>query len=162
MKTQQTGKMALAEISEIPAPRSSDYYDNFLRHSRQSWIDDLVVKPTSSGGKKSFLVSRGNKYINVPTDNIAIFFIKHEATRIMCFDKQLYCVDYTLDHLQSVLPAQQFYRLNRQYLINFGAVREVEHYFARKLLVHALVSTDDKLVVSKEKVTEFLKWLDNR
>jgi LytTr DNA-binding domain len=52
--------------------------------------------------------------------------------------------------------------LNRQYLINFNAVKEVEHYFSRKLLVNPVIPTKDKLVVSKEKVTEFLRWLDNR
>jgi DNA-binding LytR/AlgR family response regulator len=46
--------------------------------------------------------------------------------------------------------------LNRQYLVNFNAVKEVEHYFARKLLVNSVIPTKDKLIVSKEKVTDFL------
>lgn len=81
---------------------------------------------------------------------------------IMCFDKQEYFLNYSLDQIQSFLPEQQFYRLNRQYLINFNAIKEVEHYFARKLLVNPVMPVKDKLLVSKEKVTEFLRWLDNR
>jgi DNA-binding LytR/AlgR family response regulator len=60
------------------------------------------------------------------------------------------------------LPEKQFFRLNRQYLINFHAVKEVEHYFARKLLVNPVIPIKDKLLVSKEKVSGFLHWLDDR
>jgi hypothetical protein len=76
----------------------------------------------------------------VLTENIAFFYIKYESAMIMCFDRQEYFVNYSLDQIQSLLPEKQFYRLNRQYLINFNAVKEVEHYFARKLLVNPVIS----------------------
>ena len=96
------------------------------------------------------------------TENIAFFYIKYESPVIMSFDKQEYFVNYSLEQIQNLLPPKQFYRLNRQYLINFNAVKEVEHYFARKLLVNSVIPMKDKLIVSKEKVTDFLHWLDNR
>jgi DNA-binding LytR/AlgR family response regulator len=80
----------------------------------------------------------------------------------MCFDKQEYFVNYSLEQIQQLLGEKQFFRLNRQYLINFNAVKDVEHYFARKLLVNPVIPMKDKLLVSKEKVTDFLHWLDNR
>jgi DNA-binding LytR/AlgR family response regulator len=52
--------------------------------------------------------------------------------------------------------------MNRQYLVNFSAIREAEHYFSRKLLVKLSVPTEEKLLVGKEKVTAFLSWLENR
>lgn len=81
---------------------------------------------------------------------------------IVCFDHQEYFVNYSLDQIQQLLPGIQFFRLNRQCLINFNAIKEVEHYFARKLLVNSVIPIKDKLLVSKEKVVEFLHWLDNR
>lgn len=120
----------------------------------------MVLQPLI--GKKNFLVFRHNKYVNVPIENIAFFYIKYESPMIMCFDKQEYFVNYSLEQIQNLLPEKQFYRLNRQYLINFTAVKEVEHYFARKLLVNAVIPTKDKLIVPRLKVSEFLHWLDNR
>ena len=117
---------------------------------------------TTITGKQSFLVFKNNKYIIVATENIAFFCIKNELAVMMCFDKQEYFVNYSLEQIQSLLPEKQFYRLNRQYLINFKAIKDVEHYFARKLLVNAIIPARDKLIVSKEKVTGFLYWLDNR
>jgi len=140
----------------------SETYRNFFQQARLPWLNDLLTKLTTTTGKKSFLVFKSNKYVIVRTENIAFFYIKYESPVIMCFDRQEYFVNYSLEQIQNLLPEKQFYRLNRQYLINFNAVKEVEHYFARKLLVNPVIPIKDKLIVSKEKVTGFLHWLDNR
>jgi len=125
-------------------------------------LDDLLSRINGAAGKQSFLIFKNNKYMNISTENIAFFYIKHEAPMIMCFDRQEYFVNHSLDQIQKLILPKQFYRLNRQYLINFSAIKEVEHYFARKLLVNPLIPARDKLIVPKEKVTGFLQWLDNR
>jgi two-component system, LytTR family, response regulator LytT len=135
---------------------------NFFQHNSLPILTDLLGRLAKPAGKKSFLVFKNNKYINVHTENIAFFLIKYESPMIMCFDKEEYFVNYSLEQIQNLLPEKQFFRLNRQYLINFHAVREVEHYFARKLLVNPVIPVKDKLLVSREKVSEFLHWLDNR
>jgi DNA-binding LytR/AlgR family response regulator len=112
--------------------------------------------------KQSFLFFRNNKYVIVPTETIAFFYIKFEATVIVTFNKQEFSVNYSLDQIQEMLSNQQFFRLNRQYLINFNAVKDVEHWFARKLLVNVTIPYGDKLIVSKEKARSFLDWLEKR
>lgn len=128
----------------------------------QPGLDILLTQLTALVSKKSFLVFRNNKYINILTENIAFFCVKYGSTVIVCFDKQEYFVNYSLDQLQGLLAETEFFRLNRQYLIHFYAVKEVEHYFARKLLVNLTIPAREKLLVSKEKVSGFLHWLDNR
>lgn len=149
------------DIANIIENRA-DEFKNLFQQFRLPWLDELVTKLTNQIGKKSFLVSKNSKYVNVLTENIAFFYIKYESPMIVCFDKQEYFVNYSLEQIQNLLPEKQFYRLNRQYLINFSAVKEVEHYFARKLLVNPVIPARDKLIVAKEKVTDFLQWLDNR
>ena len=113
-------------------------------------------------GKQSFLVFKNHKYLTVPTKNIAFFYVKYESSTMMCFDGREYAVNHSLEQIQQLLAPEQFFRLNRQYLINFHAIKEVELYFARKLLVTLFVSTPDQLLVSKEKVSDFLHWMENR
>jgi DNA-binding LytR/AlgR family response regulator len=117
---------------------------------------------SAATGKKSFLVFKHNKYFTVPTESIAFFYIKYESAMIMCFDRKEYCINYSLEQIQQLVTDKFFFRLNRQYLINFSAVKEVEHYFARKLLVNLSIPVNDKLLVAKEKVTAFLNWLEDR
>lgn len=113
-------------------------------------------------GKKSFLVFKQQKYLTVPTENIAFFYVKYESSMIVTFDRNEYSVNYSLEQIQHLLPDQQFFRLNRQYLINFNAIKEVEHYFARKLLVKPAIPFTGKLLVSREKARSFLSWLESR
>jgi DNA-binding LytR/AlgR family response regulator len=113
-------------------------------------------------GKTSFLVFQHNKYITVPTRNIAFFYVKYDSSTIAGFDRQEHFVNYSLEQIQRLVSERQFFRVNRQYLINFQAIKEVEHYFARKLLVNLHVPVSEKILVSREKVSLFLEWLEDR
>lgn len=125
-------------------------------------LDELLTKLTRIPVKKSFLVFKFQKYFTIPTSDIAFFYLKFGNTVIKCFDGNEYGVKYSLEEIQSMVTDKQFFRVNRQYLVNFDAIKETEHYFARKLLIKAKVATQDKLLISKEKVTMFLHWLENR
>jgi two-component system response regulator LytT len=142
---------------------TNDYsFNRNIQSSFETYERSYVPRPVNGIGKKSFLVFKLNKYITVPTQSITFFYIKYDSTVIVCFDRQEYSVNYSLEQVQHLLSHQQFFRLNRQYLINFNAVKEVEHYFARKLLVQPIIPTKEKLLVSKEKARSFLRWLENR
>jgi DNA-binding LytR/AlgR family response regulator len=139
-----------------------DGFKYLFQQDLQQSLDELLARLLKPAGKKSFLVFKHNKYVTIPTDSIAFFYVRYESSVIVCFDQQEYPVNYSLEQIQQLLTGKQFFRLNRQYLINFLAIKEVEHYFARKLLVKLAVSVGDKLLVSKEKVSQFLHWLENR
>ena len=131
---------------------------------RQAAEETLTLEPLApiQTGKTSFLVFRHNKYMTVPTRNIAFFYVKYDSSTIVGFDRQEHFVTYSLEHIQRLVSEKQFFRVNRQFLINFDAIKEVEHYFARKLLVHLAVPVSEKILVSRERVGLFLKWLEDR
>lgn len=139
-----------------------DGFRNFFQQNSNSDLEGLIRKICTDNGKKSFLVFKNNKYVTVQTDQIAFIYILYNAPSIITFSGEEYSINQSLDQIQNQLSEKQFFRLNRQYLINFSAVKEVEHYFARKLFVRLLVPTPDKLLIGKEKTTTFLQWLENR
>lgn len=115
-----------------------------------------------SAGKKSFLVFKDQKYVTIATDRIAFFYIHRGATIIRTLDQQDYEIQQSLDQVAGLVSADQFFRLNRQYLINFSAIKEVEHYFMRKLIVHLVIPAPDTLLINKERSQSFLQWMENR
>lgn len=137
-------------------------FKNFFQQNNLPDLDRLLKKAGLDEGKKSFLVFKNNKYLTVQTDAIAFFYIRDDATAILTLQGQEYPIAQSLDQVQDMLSPKQFFRLNRQYLVNFSAIREVEHYFARKLIVKLVVPAPDKLLVGKEKATSFLGWLESR
>lgn len=137
-------------------------FKNFFQQTAQPDLDGLLKKIGLDEGKKSFLVFKNNKYTTIQTDQIAFIYIHNDSATIMTFQGQEYAIAQSMDQVQALLSAKQFFRLNRQYLINFTAVKEVEHYFARKLFVKLVVPSPDKLLIGKEKTSVFLSWLENR
>jgi|GEM_PF-1140310 len=121
-----------------------------------------LLKPPARRCKTSFLVFKNQKYTTVNTRQIAFFYIKNECTSIMCFDKQEFTLHKSLDQIANAVSSEQFFRVNRRYLINFNAIKEVEHYFLRKLFVRLFMETPDKLLINKEKTHSFLTWMEDR
>jgi two-component system response regulator LytT len=125
-------------------------------------IAALVKKLGASKYKTSFLVFMANKYVTIDTNSIAYFYIRNETPTLVTLEQQEYPLAQSLDEVSQQLDPQQFFRINRQYLVSFLAVKEVEHYFARKLWVKLAVATTEKILVGKDKTTAFLTWLDKR
>lgn len=137
-------------------------FKNFFQQHSQPDLDGLLKKIGLDEGKKSFLVFKNNKYITIQTELIAFIYIRNDSATLMTFQGQEYAITQSMDQVQSLLSSKQFFRLNRQYLINFSAIKEVEHYFDRKLFVNLVIPSPDKLLIGKEKTSSFLSWLENR
>ncbi|RYY37829.1 MAG: response regulator transcription factor [Sphingobacteriaceae bacterium] len=144
------------------ALRKVDELKNFFQQKTAPDLESLLSKLNPPSGKTSFLVFKNQKYTTVQTDNIAFFYIRNDATSLMCFDGQEYTLSQSLDNIAASVSAKQFFRVNRQYLVNFKAIKEVEHYFLRKLYVKLVIETPEKLLINKEKSHNFLNWMEER
>lgn len=142
--------------------QNKHYFNASIQSPMHDHVNSYIPGPIGVTGKKSFLVYSRNRYLTIPTETIAFFYIRNEYTVMDCFDGQEYFVNYSLEQIQQLISELQFFRLNRQYLVNFNAIKEVQHYFARKLLVKLHVPSKEELLVSKERATRFLRWLENR
>ncbi|WP_207512413.1 LytR/AlgR family response regulator transcription factor [Longitalea luteola] len=155
----------LKPFSKEEVEKALDKVDNFKNFFQQNSLPDLNSLFEKAGPPKwktSFLVFKENKYLTVQTEHIAFIYIRYETTTIMTFQGQSYPLTQSMEQVQEQLPPRQFYRLNRQYLVNFSAIKEVEHYSARKLFVKLVLPTPDELLIGKEKTSAFLQWLGDR
>lgn len=108
--------------------------------------------------QSSILVYHQDKVIPIKLQDIAVFYIKNEVTHLCTFDNKIYYINKTLDEVQQ-LCGSNFYRANRQHIINRNAVKEVRHAQARKVSVSLSLSSMEEVVISKEKMHDFLEWL---
>lgn len=114
----------------------------------------------SFGNRKqqSVLVFYKEKIVPVDIADIALFYLQNEVTRLFTFDKQQFIVGRPLDQLERTI-AGRFYRVNRQFLVSRRAIRDVSHYFGRKLLLNLVIPFDEKVTVGRLKTGDFLDWL---
>jgi DNA-binding LytR/AlgR family response regulator len=110
--------------------------------------------------KSRFLVKLGERLIAVPQDNIAYFFAEQKVVLLITEDSKKYALDYTLDELETMLNPNDFFRLNRQFIAKFTAIRQIHQYFKGKLKVEIQPTIDKEILVSREKASVFKEWLD--
>ncbi len=68
-------------------------------------------------------------------------------------------MDQTLDELHGMLDPDQFYRANRQFVVSFGAVQELNRYHKGKLLLTLTPPCDEATIVSAEKASDLKTWM---
>jgi two-component system response regulator LytT len=146
------------------ALRKVDELKKFFQKNELPELESLLQKiaQPQSRSKSSFLVFKNQKYTTILTENIAYFYIHNEITHLMTFDKEQFQLTQSLGQVAEQVSEKQFFRINRQYLVNFKAIKEMEHYFQRKILVKLIVETPEQLLINKEKTHSFFNWLEDR
>ena len=121
-------------------------------------ILDLLGKREKST-QASVLVYYKDEIFPVKMHDVAMFYIHNEVTHLKTLKGEDYLLDDNLDKLDQV-TGSEFYRINRQYLVNRQAIRSASRFFARKLIVSLSINHKELIIVSKAKVTSFLSWLE--
>ncbi|UYQ91972.1 LytTR family DNA-binding domain-containing protein [Chitinophaga horti] len=110
--------------------------------------------------KQSFLVPFKDKLLPVRVSDFAWFEINNAVVSGVKFDGTVHILEErSLDALVKHIDPRQFYRANRQLIINKAALKEVAQYFNGKLLVKTLPQPREKIIISRDKVTQFKSWV---
>lgn len=123
-------------------------------------INHLLKELKQSQYKQSFLVHFRDKLIPVAAQAIAYFYTTNEVTHAVLCDKRKLIVDFTLEELQQQLNPQNFFRANRQYLVQRSAIKEVEFYFNGRLLLIVEPNPQENVLISKARASEFKEWMN--
>jgi DNA-binding LytR/AlgR family response regulator len=111
--------------------------------------------------KQRFVVNVRNQWMPIQVKDIACF-TKEVLNYIYLFNGEKYMVDIsTLDEVEEVVDPNQFYRANRQFVINVDAIQSVKPVENSKLIVK-LKEPNHKFEIdmSREKAPQFKKWMD--
>jgi DNA-binding LytR/AlgR family response regulator len=111
--------------------------------------------------KEKFVVNSRNQWVIINTKEIALL-TKDALNYIYLFNGERYILDYdTLDELEELLDPKQFYRANRQFIINIDAIATLKPSLNSKLVVKMKVPNDKfEIDMSREKTPLFRKWLN--
>lgn len=122
-------------------------------------IKELKEKLQPKEYRRRFLVKQGQKLVSVDTEEVAYFFSDGRLNFFKTYDNKKFVVDYTMDELEEMLDPTSYFRISRSFYISIDAVDQIHEYFGNRLLLHLKPAVDKEAVVSREKVTEFKKWM---
>ena len=129
-----------------------------LRQGGRPPYADLAGLFGQEAARRSVLVYYKEKIMPVAIADIALFHLRDEVVRLVTFGKQQYVVNKNLEELER-MAGRQFYRVNRQGLVNREAIRDVSQDGTRTLVVNLVVPFEEKLTVGRVKASDFLSWL---
>lgn len=70
-------------------------------------------------------------------------------------------LDYSLDTVQEMLDPSLFFRISRSYIVSIDAIDNISRHMGTRLKLQLTPRTDDEVVVSRSRTSDFLEWLDN-
>lgn len=152
----------LKPINKKDLERALAKYENLS--SRMNNNTDLVshildtLKNTQAVYKSNFLIPHKDKLIPLSTDKIAYIYSEYKMAKIITFNQQSYTLDTSLDELSKQLDPALFFRANRQYLIAHRAIDDISIWFGSKLSVNLLLSTPERITISRARVADFKDW----
>ena len=110
--------------------------------------------------KTRFLVKSGQRMTVIPLDEIAIFN-KDDLVILVSRNGHKYVVDYSLEELMQLLPDNNFYKINRQTILNINAIKEVVQEGKNMIVVLNSETKFDTLKVSQRNIASFKNWLEH-
>jgi len=133
--------------------------------AKYNWLKKSLVKEnindTSEDQLQNVIIIKfRNMILPINLKEIALAYIEHEVVYIHTFKNQTYVVDKTLEELFTIL-GKEFFRINRQFLLNRQSVSLITKAEHRKLDIILNTAFDRKIMVSKNRVKDFVIWMES-
>ncbi|QQR87159.1 MAG: response regulator transcription factor [Flavobacteriales bacterium] len=121
-----------------------------------------TVGPTATATAtpiKRFLIRYGDHFKVVEPDQIAYIHSLAKNTFLRTREGRDLPLDESLDRLEPQLDPNKFFRINRQVIVQFPAIKELLAYSKSRVKVIMEPPYGEDAVVSSERSAEFKRWL---
>lgn len=135
---------------EKQPPRSwmtAEQLENLLAAARQEYKSRLLVRV-------------GDNLKSVEISQAAYFLAEDDVVFVVLKDGGRYITDHALNEMESLLDPKLFFRISRNCIASITAIKKVSKYFNSRLLVELNPPAPGQLLVSRVRVPDFMKWLD--
>lgn len=143
---------ALAKYKKLTNGKKSDI-------NLESLVKQLQQQLQPKEFRKRFLVKHAQKLVSVDVDEIAYFYSDGRLNFFKTHDNKKFVVDYTMEELEDMLDPDKFFRISRSFYVAIEAIDKIDDYFGNRLILQLKPAVDKEALVSREKVSDFKKWM---
>ena len=134
----------LTEVKQEELARQYDYLKKLFSESKSK--------------SSTFLIHHKDMIIPLKIADIAMFHLEHDIVKLITFSQKAYFPNKSLDELEKI-AGEDFFRVNRQYLVNRKTILHASSILSRKLSLSISIPHKEKIIISREKSPLFFKWL---
>ncbi|HUC81705.1 MAG TPA: LytTR family DNA-binding domain-containing protein [Flavisolibacter sp.] len=143
---------ALAKYKKLTDGKKSDINLELLVKQLQQQLQPKEYR-------KRFLVKHAQKLVSVDVDEIAYFYSDGRLNFFKTIDNRKFVVDYTMEELEDMLDPDKFFRISRSFYVAIESIDKIDDYFGNRLILQLKPAVDKEALVSREKVSDFKKWM---
>ena len=137
-----------------------------MEHHNTPTMENLMDALAKVGGKdkeykKRFIVKTGERIIIIPVEDIAYCYSEEKSTYAVNFAGTRRLLDYSLDMVQEVLDPKRFFRVSRSFIVSINAIENISKHLGTRLKLQLNPRTEEDVVVSRSRTSDFLVWLDS-
>ena len=119
-----------------------------------------TIENRNSKFKKRFVVSIANKIKVVDTSDVTFYYSKEKNTFLCTADNHHYPLEFSLDHIEEMLNPEIFFRVNRQYIVQFRSISKIDILSKSRIRIETSPPANDEVLVSSARTADFRAWLD--
>tara|TARA_R110002020_G_scaffold265630_1_gene480395 strand:+ start:966 stop:1739 length:774 start_codon:yes stop_codon:yes gene_type:complete len=127
-----------------------------LNQSQNNQLWQYFKKPTY---KERFMVKIGEHIHSIPATSIQLFNTEGRNTYLILEDGKRFITDYKMETLEELLDPALFFRVNRSFMVQLNAIKDVLVYSNSRLKINPKISFKDEIIVSRDRVNKFKEWL---
>jgi two-component system, LytTR family, response regulator len=132
----------------------------FTNRDESERVQNALTALQQKSYKSRFMVKLGEHIRSIPTNQISLLYADGRDVYMVTDQGRKFIIDYTLESLESILDPKDFFRLNRTFILNIDAIKDVLMYSNSRLKISLTQAFDREIIVSREKVNEFKEWFD--
>ena len=143
----------------------SKYNKFYVKQTDTEFMGDLqsllkFVSDKEKSFKKRFMIKIGNTIKSVPVKDISYFYSQDKINYLMKNEGKKLPVENTLDEIEQMLNPENFFRANRQFIVNINGINEIHPYFKGRIKINLTPQQEGNIVISSEKSRKFKDWLN--
>jgi DNA-binding LytR/AlgR family response regulator len=148
----------LKPITEEKLKRSIEKVQKLEQHFIKGNLLKLVNTFQQTEVRSRIVARKGTDFITIHLENVAYFYTEHKVVFVRDHSGKQWIVDKTLGDWEIQLKGNNFFRLNRKYLVSAKAIERFKPDNG-KIRVYLTPEVKEDVHVSKETAPAFKEWI---
>ncbi len=155
-------------IDYLLKPIDPDLLANSLKKFREHYIAPMIgkinhmISQIPATFKSRFLIKTGEHFRSIAVTDIESFFIQERSTFFITKESKTLDIDYSLDQLEKMVRPEDFFRANRNYLINIHYIKDMIGYSGNRIkLKMESANYPEPIIISRDRVNAFKQRMDS-
>ena len=139
--------------------RAIEKFRKLTKRGMQEYVTQQAQLTPTGKYIQKILIPVKDKLVPVTLSDVSFFYTTESNTTVHLRDGKVYPYTKTLDSVMQHLNPDMFFRANKQFIIARESVTNITVWFDSRLLVSLDAQMPERLYVSKNRASDFKKWM---